>query len=188
MSKSKQICSVEGCPRTVTGRGWCTMHYKRWLRHGDHLYKSTVESRFWTKVDYSPYCWEWQAVLDTKGYGCFSAGKGRSTKAHRIAYEFAVGEIPEGLVIHHRCFNRACVNPMHLEVMTQYQNAQHMGKARKGSKSGVLNVSWNTEKGKWEVVIKRYRKAYRGGDFEHLDDAIIARDKLLQECPWEVEQ
>lgn len=35
---TKSICSIENCERPVTGRGWCSMHYQRWLNHGDPLF------------------------------------------------------------------------------------------------------------------------------------------------------
>jgi hypothetical protein len=28
-------CSIEGCHRPVRSRGWCGIHYRRWLVHGD---------------------------------------------------------------------------------------------------------------------------------------------------------
>lgn len=32
---AKGTCSVEGCERVVHARGWCNVHYKRWMRHGE---------------------------------------------------------------------------------------------------------------------------------------------------------
>jgi len=32
---ANSICSVEGCERPESARGWCKAHHNRWLRHGD---------------------------------------------------------------------------------------------------------------------------------------------------------
>ena len=32
---TKRPCSIEGCEKVATTRGWCQMHYARWLRHGE---------------------------------------------------------------------------------------------------------------------------------------------------------
>ena len=82
----------------------------------------SVEDRFWSHVDKSGDCWLWTAYRTPLGYGHFGIGVDRKFKAHRFAYELVVGPIPEGLVIDHLCRNPACVNPDHLEPVTQREN------------------------------------------------------------------
>lgn len=91
--------------------------------------KSTLSlaERFWAKVDKTgtpehPECWVWTAHRMPSGYGQMNIGGGRKVYAHRMAYELVVGPIPEGLVTDHLCRNRACVNPAHLEPVTQKVN------------------------------------------------------------------
>ena len=82
-----------------------------------------VTDRFWSKVAQSgkSECWPWLAYRKANGYGTFYL-KGRTCLAHRVAYELEVGPIPHGLVIDHRCRNRSCVNPTHLEPVTHRVN------------------------------------------------------------------
>ena len=66
-------------------------------------------------------CWEWQGNKSTDGYGCWS-GK----RVHRCLYSVQHGPIPDGLIIMHRCDNRSCCNPAHLELGTVADNNKDM--------------------------------------------------------------
>ncbi len=78
-------------------------------------------TRFWEKVDTAGDCWNWTASKTPAGYGRFKID-GKMKRAHRVAYEMLVGEIPEGLVIDHLCRNTSCVRPDHLEPVTNAEN------------------------------------------------------------------
>lgn len=75
------------------------------------------------RVDRNGECWIWTGPPTKGGYGQLrvNGGKGRRVLAHRLAYELFVGDPPPSL--HHKCGNKLCVNPDHLEPMT---HADHM--------------------------------------------------------------
>lgn len=129
-------CSIEDCEIKVYARGWCRNHYARWQsRGGDpsvNLSAIVPEAdRFWSKVDKTPTCWLWTAHIAPTGYGTFwvAGDGGTNVFAHRWAYLSAVGPIPEGLVIDHLCRVRNCVNPSHLEAVTQMENVRRWSRS-----------------------------------------------------------
>lgn len=66
-------------------------------------------------------CWTWLGSQNGTGYGYLSL-KGRNVYAHRFAWEWVHGPIPEKLEIHHTCENTLCVNPQHLKACTHQEN------------------------------------------------------------------
>lgn len=81
-----------------------------------------IEDRFFEKVvEQADGCWLWTAQLHNQGHGRFRLPD-RHVYAHRWAYEFLVGPVPEGMELDHLCRVRACVNPAHLEPVTHREN------------------------------------------------------------------
>lgn len=141
MPNATRLCSVEGCDRKRVGRGLCNKHYIAHRRDslGDPV---TLGHRFWSKVDRSggeDACWIWTAHRDGRGYGRFE-----STAAHRVAYRISIGPIPQGLTIDHLCRNKGCVNPAHLEPVTNAENQRRAAEAQTHCKYGHEFTPENT--------------------------------------------
>ena len=84
-----------------------------------------LQERFISKIDVSDgrvtSCWLWKESTNGVGYGMFRVNKIK-VLSHRYSYELFIGKIPKGLVIDHLCRNVLCVNPTHLEAITQKEN------------------------------------------------------------------
>lgn len=109
-----------------------------WVK-GEPLRRLHGHSGFgYTKPEYvvneTTGCWEWQRSLDRKGYGVRAVGK-LNKRAHRVIYERLVGPIPEGLVLDHLCEVHRCVNPEHLEPVTNAENVRRAAASRRRRKA-----------------------------------------------------
>lgn len=90
----------------------------------------SIEDRLWSRVEKTESCWLWTGDLNRKGYSTQIGFNKEYTTAHRIAYMLLVGPIPDGLVLDHLCRVRNCVNPDHLEPVTQEENTRRGVDAR----------------------------------------------------------
>lgn len=85
------------------------------------------KASFWSRVRMGSMghrgaeCWMWIGGFSGEGYGSCTFD-GTTHAAHRLAYELLVGPIPEGLYIDHLCRTRGCVNPRHMQPVTNAEN------------------------------------------------------------------
>lgn len=160
-----KICSIPDCESLVMARGWCTMHYSRFLRGQEMLAPARrvvndPEKRFWAKVNKDgptmPHmetaCWVWTARTTIDGYGSFRYGQ--VVNAHRYSFFLANGHWPEPQGLH-ACDNPPCVNPDHISEGDQKENAQQRedrgrGRQHQGSQN---NFAILTEE---DIPIIRY--------------------------------
>lgn len=91
------------------------------------------------EIDRVTGCWNWIGSLDPK-YG-LTWYQGRHEKVHRLLYAWLIEPLPmshEGRKVaqldHEVCKNTRCCNPLHLELVTQWENT------RRGTSPPALNA------------------------------------------------
>lgn len=104
-------------------------------------------------VDPITGCWEWQRCQDEKGYGIMKSN-GRNIKAHRYFFEKHIGKIPMGLQLDHLCRNPSCVNPDHLEPVTNAENCRR-GNNAKLTKKDVRAIQAELQEGTTQTQIAK---------------------------------
>lgn len=128
-------CNIEDCDRRAKARGWCKLHYDRWLAHGDPMGKPRkgVDAVFLSNTE--PLCWSgcliWKGDRYGTGYGRIYS-EGKQIPVHRFAWMRERGPIPDGLSVDHICHVPLCVNVDHLRLATPRQNAQNRSGATRG--------------------------------------------------------
>lgn len=98
-------------------------------------HSTSALGRFMQKWVQQGDCWVWEAgTCKNRGirYSSFWTGE-RNVRGHKFSYEAFVGPVPDGLTLDHLCRNPLCVNPAHLEAVTNEENIARMHNARKAS-------------------------------------------------------
>lgn len=130
------MCAEPSCDRVVVARGYCKKHWQqvnRWGETRDSILRADPIVRLMDKVVVEQSgCWVWKGTTGRKGYGRIRIDNVLH-QAHRASYELHVGKIPDGLVLDHLCRNTSCVNPSHLEPVTNLENMRRGIRATKRS-------------------------------------------------------
>ena len=82
---------------------------------------SGLAERVWAKVRQEGGCWVWGGRVNWRGYGYMSF-RDQDRPVHRLMYEACRQPVPENLTLDHLCRNLRCVNPDHLEPVTNREN------------------------------------------------------------------
>lgn len=108
-------------------------------------------------------CHIWQRAKNSRGYGVIWHD-GKVRLAHRVAFFLDRGRWPlEGLVVDHICGVKACVNPRHLQELTNSANL------RRAIPRGTPEVE--AKRARWRKADAKRRGNYRcteGGDDDRL--------------------
>lgn len=115
-------------------------------------------------VDLATGCRNWIGWRNIHGYGYMNIN-GLTKRAHRVAYEEYVGQIPAGLSVLHRCDNPRCINPDHLFLGNHQDNMADMVAKRRnatGARHGQSKVTFEQvaairkEVGSQATIAKKY--------------------------------
>jgi len=135
-------------------------------------YPQDIITRFWSKVNYpgnDQNCWEWTAGKDKDGYGKFCINSKLSVRAHRFAWEYYNGIIPNKLNICHNCDNPSCCNPEHLFLGTTLENNQDRNEKDRQCKGSNSHLAKTTE-----TIIKQILTDIENNKYQNLNQ--IERD------------
>jgi HNH endonuclease len=130
LALARQGCDAPGCTEPHHTGGYCGMHAARLRRTGGLHGRLTPIEQLWRRVDLrgEGECWPWKGARQKEGYGRISTRLKPTASgtrlAHRAVYELICGPIPKGLVLDHLCRHPWCVNPLHLEPVTQKENTE----------------------------------------------------------------
>lgn len=139
--------------------------------------KMTVGERLERRLgrDEQTGCWPYLRFKDANGYGRIWIGD-KVVGAHRLAYELFCGDIPDGMVVCHRCDNPGCCNPAHLFVGTQGDN--NRDRARKGRSAKVASSHFKRSALTFEVAEDIRAGKYPGSQTQIADALGVSQSTI----------
>jgi hypothetical protein len=120
--------------------------------------KSHETRLFWihVKIGSPEDCWIWRGGKFSSGYG-YHEYEDIGYRSHRLAWILTYGEIPEGMLVLHRCDNPPCCNPNHLFLGTNKDNMEDRNnKNRQGRMFGEKNPASKLTQANVDEIRSRY--------------------------------
>lgn len=148
---TKRTCSVEGCGRPFRSKGWCNMHYQRWIKYGDPVFiqvASKGEGLAWLQAAAfreTDECIDWPFACGNSSGRGHIWWEGRTRFAHHVVLILAGRNVPAWpLEVRHLCGNRLCVNVRHLLDGTRsenYADSVGHGTCSRGERNGKAKLT-----------------------------------------------
>lgn len=159
-------CSLDGCSKLVFSRGWCQMHYARWLRHGDPSFTRTPGRETGRRTRGGPYIY-------IRLPGCPLADSGGWIAEHR-AVMWALGLLVNKTdLVHHVNGDKTDNRRENLEVLSASEHMSHHQAARRGThcKNGHEMTPENTFVRKGQPNRRECRECQRERQRRHREKA-----------------
>lgn len=193
--KQTDKCRIEECKWEPRDKGLCAKHSNRLRKLGDPTSTGTrgpspfppndghrpFEGRLAARAVWKGDCLEWVTSTNIDGYGRIQTASKVYMLAHRWVWINLVGEIEPQMQINHRCWNRKCVNILHLEKVSPQQNSQYKKSARSDSLTGIRGVFWDNYHSKWRGYVRNGEERYefRSHDITEVEEWAIETRKRV---------
>ena len=151
-----RICSIIDCGKVHKAKGWCAMHYRRWLVHGDPLVVLQHPWRWPTfitdalaKCRFEPAsgCMIWPGGTDKDGYPKLFID-GKHWRGNRAMLFAITGEL--GIEGMHSCDTPSCMAPEHLAWGSPGENTADA--FRKGRRHGQFSPQYGSANGRAKLT------------------------------------
>lgn len=154
------FCNIGDCKKKQYCKGMCKVHYNKSYLYGDPHYNGRVHRR--KKIEFEinrDGCFECTShTLNSGGYAEYWFNRNKYVMT-RYIYTECFGEIPDDLMIRHKCDNPKCINPEHLELGTPQDNVNDMverGRNAKGERNGSAKLSNSDVRQIKDLLSKKY--------------------------------